>query len=144
MNDRQFELINILLNDEEHFFSRSISRETGVLRKNDTQCFKKCCYFFYRAFSHPSRAQTWLRKSDTVKRPTVVFGLQRDGVDWNSLDGTAAKIIIMIAVPEKSAGVEHLKILQMLSRCLMDDKFRNDLLSVTTVEEACRLLDTMQ
>ncbi len=23
-------------------------------------------------------------KSDAVKRPAVVFGLQRDGVDWNS------------------------------------------------------------
>ncbi len=83
-------------------------------------------------------------KSETVKRPTVVFGLQRDGVDWNSLDGTAAKIIFMIAVPEKSVGNEHLKILQMLSRRLMDDKFRENLIAVTTVQEAYRLLETIQ
>lgn len=83
-------------------------------------------------------------KSDAVKRPAVVFGLQRDGVDWNSLDGTAAKLIFMIAVPEKSAGDEHLKILQMLSRRLMDDEFRESLLAVTTVEEAYRLLETIQ
>ena len=83
-------------------------------------------------------------KSDAVKRPAVVFGLQRDGVDWNSLDGTAAKLIFMIAVPEKSAGDEHLKILQMLSRRLMDDEFRENLLAVTTVEEAYRLLETIQ
>lgn len=83
-------------------------------------------------------------KSEAVKRPAVVFGLQRDGVDWNSLDGTAAKLIFMIAVPEKSAGDEHLKILQMLSRRLMDDEFRESLLAVTTVEDAYRLLETIQ
>lgn len=82
-------------------------------------------------------------KSNAVKRPAVVFGLQRDGVDWASMDGTDAKIIFMIAVPEQSAGDDHLKILQMLSRKLMDDTFRNDLLAVTTTEEAYRLLDTI-
>lgn len=83
-------------------------------------------------------------KSSAVKQPAVVFGLHKDGVDWNSLDGTPAKIIFMIAVPEESAGDDHLKILQMLSRKLMDDQFRNDLLEVTTVEQAYELLDTIQ
>lgn len=83
-------------------------------------------------------------KSNAVKRPAVVFGLQQAGVDWNSLDGTEAKIIFMIAVPEKSAGDAHLKILQMLSRKLMDDTFRENLLTVTTTEEAYQLLDTIQ
>ncbi|MEK5038096.1 PTS fructose transporter subunit IIABC [Sporosarcina sp. FSL K6-3457] len=83
-------------------------------------------------------------KSAAVKRPAVVFGLQRAGVDWNSLDGTAAKLIFMIAVPEESAGDEHLKILQMLSRRLMDEEFKENLLAVTTVEEAYRLLETIQ
>lgn len=83
-------------------------------------------------------------KSNAVKRPAVVFGLQQTGVDWNSLDGTEAKIIFMIAVPEKSAGDAHLKILQMLSRKLMDDTFRENLLAVTTTEEAYQLLDTIQ
>lgn len=83
-------------------------------------------------------------KSNAVKRPAVVFGLQQSGVDWNSIDGTPAKIIFMIAVPEQSAGDAHLKILQMLSRKLMDDDFRNSLLAVSTVEEAYQLLDTIQ
>ena len=81
-------------------------------------------------------------KSNAVKRPAVVFGLSRDGVDWQSFDGTPAKIIFMIAVPEESAGDAHLKILQMLSRKLMDENFRNDLLNVKTKEDAYRLLET--
>ncbi|WP_100407519.1 fructose-specific PTS transporter subunit EIIC [Bacillus solitudinis] len=83
-------------------------------------------------------------KSDGVKRPTVVFGMKRDGVDWNSLDGTEAKLIFMIAVPTEAAGDAHLKILQMLSRKLMDDAFREQLLGVTSKEEAFILLKTIQ
>lgn len=83
-------------------------------------------------------------KSSAVKRPAVAFGIKRSGVDWNSLDGSDAKLIFMIAVPEKAAGDAHLKILQMLSRKLMDDSFREKLLQVQTKEEAFKLLDTIQ
>jgi fructose PTS system EIIBC or EIIC component len=82
-------------------------------------------------------------KSESVKTPSVVFGLKRDGVDWNSLDGTAAKLIFMIAVPKHSEGNEHLKILQMLSRKLMDENYREELLAVQTKEEAYKLLETI-
>ena len=80
-------------------------------------------------------------KSDAVKKPNVVFGIKQSGVDWKSLDGTEAKLIFMIAVPKESEGNEHLKILQMLSRKLMDDSYKERLLSVQTKEEAYKLLD---
>lgn len=83
-------------------------------------------------------------KSSAVKTPTVAFGIKREGVDWKSLDGTDAKLIFMIAVPEKAAGDAHLKILQMLSRKLMDDSFREQLLKVTSKEEALALLAEIQ
>ena len=83
-------------------------------------------------------------KSNAVKRPAVAFGMKRDGVDWMSVDGTDAKLIFMIAVPEAAAGDAHLKILQMLSRKLMDETFREQLLNVNTKEEAYELLDTIQ
>ncbi|WP_242273420.1 PTS fructose transporter subunit IIABC [Bacillus cereus group sp. BfR-BA-01538] len=79
-------------------------------------------------------------KSEVVKKPSVVFGIKQSGVDWKSLDGTEAKLIFMIAVPIESAGNEHLKILQMLSRKLMDDNYRERLLSVQTKDEAYKLL----
>ncbi|MDR9797666.1 fructose PTS transporter subunit IIA [Aeribacillus pallidus] len=82
-------------------------------------------------------------KSKAVLKPSVVFGVQKNGVDWNSMDGTPAKLIFMIAVPEESAGNEHLKILQMLSRKLMDETFREQLLEVQTNEEAYQLLSTI-
>ncbi|MCY9062023.1 fructose-specific PTS transporter subunit EIIC [Bacillus inaquosorum] len=80
-------------------------------------------------------------KSEAVRKPSVAFGIKRSGVDWNSLDGSDAKLIFMIAVPKESGGNQHLKILQMLSRKLMDDSYRKQLLSVQTTEEAYKLLD---
>jgi len=80
-------------------------------------------------------------KSAAVRKPSVVFGIKQSGIDWNSLDGTEVKLIFMIAVPKGNEGNEHLKILQMLSRKLMDDSYRERLLSVQTKEEAYKLLD---
>ena len=83
-------------------------------------------------------------KSNAVIKPRVVFGIKKDGVDWFSLDGTDAKLIFMIAVPEKSQGNAHLKILQMLSRKLMDESFREELLKVQTKEQAYELLGRIE
>ncbi|MEK4841254.1 MULTISPECIES: PTS fructose transporter subunit IIABC [Bacillus] len=79
-------------------------------------------------------------KSDAVREPSVVFGIKQSGIDWKSLDGTEAKLIFMIAVPKENEGNQHLKILQMLSRKLMDDSYRERLLSIQTKEEAYKLL----
>ncbi|WP_059106132.1 fructose-specific PTS transporter subunit EIIC [Shouchella shacheensis] len=83
-------------------------------------------------------------KSGSVRKPAVAFGVHRDGVDWHSLDGTSAKLIFMIAVPEERAGDDHLKILQLLSRKLMDDTFREHLLQAETKEELYQLLDQIE
>ncbi|WP_424162813.1 fructose-specific PTS transporter subunit EIIC [Bacillus amyloliquefaciens] len=83
-------------------------------------------------------------KSEAVRTPSVAFGIKRSGVDWNSLDGSDAKLIFMIAVPKESDGNQHLKILQMLSRKLMDDNYRERLLSVQTKEEAFELMDEIE
>ncbi|MGE6754735.1 fructose-specific PTS transporter subunit EIIC [Rossellomorea sp. NPDC071047] len=83
-------------------------------------------------------------KSTSVIKPSVVFGIKKDGVDWNSLDGSDAKLIFMIAVPKESEGNEHLKILQLLSRQLMDEEYRNQLLNAKTREEAYELLEEIE
>ncbi|MCA0987379.1 PTS fructose transporter subunit IIABC [Alkalihalobacillus algicola] len=83
-------------------------------------------------------------KSTAVREPRVVIGIKRDGIDWNSLDGTEARLIFMIAVPRESEGDAHLKILQMLSRKLMDDNYREQLLEVKSKEEAYELLKEIQ
>lgn len=63
-------------------------------------------------------------KTDAVTAPVVGFARSPEGIDWGSLDGTLAKLVFMISVPEAAAGDEHLRILALLSRKLMDGDFR--------------------
>ncbi|MEV6398719.1 fructose-specific PTS transporter subunit EIIC [Streptomyces sp. NPDC051907] len=66
-------------------------------------------------------------KTDAVTSPIVGFARSAEGVEWGSLDGTKARLIFMITVPEAAAGDEHLRILALLSRKLMDAGFRERL-----------------
>ncbi|MEV5610945.1 fructose-specific PTS transporter subunit EIIC [Streptomyces sp. NPDC052225] len=68
-------------------------------------------------------------KTDAVTAPVVGFARSAEGIEWGALDGTKAKLIFMISVPEAAAGDEHLRILALLSRKLMDTEFRARLAS---------------
>ncbi|WP_308188721.1 fructose-specific PTS transporter subunit EIIC [Streptomyces sp. MNU89] len=79
-------------------------------------------------------------KTDAVTAPVVGFTRSADGVDWGAPDGTGARLIFMIAVPEAAAGDEHLRILALLSRKLMDPGFRERLLEASGPGEILRVL----
>ncbi|MFD7017909.1 fructose-specific PTS transporter subunit EIIC [Streptomyces sp. NPDC059928] len=66
-------------------------------------------------------------KTDAVSAPVVGFARSAEGIEWGSVDGTRARLIFMISVPEAAAGDEHLRILALLSRKLMDTGFRGRL-----------------
>ncbi|MEV2256669.1 fructose-specific PTS transporter subunit EIIC [Streptomyces sp. NPDC050147] len=66
-------------------------------------------------------------KTDAVTSPVVGFARSAEGIEWGALDGTKAKLVFMISVPEAAAGDEHLRILALLSRKLMDTGFRERL-----------------
>jgi PTS system fructose-specific IIC component len=68
-------------------------------------------------------------KTDAVTAPVVGFARSAEGIEWGSLDGTKARLVFMIAVPEAAAADEHLRILALLSRRLMDAGFRERLLA---------------
>jgi fructose PTS system EIIBC or EIIC component len=68
-------------------------------------------------------------KTDAVTAPVVGFARSAEGVEWGAMDGTKARLVFMIAVPEAAAGDEHLRILALLSRKLMDPGFRERLLA---------------
>ncbi|MFI8279445.1 fructose-specific PTS transporter subunit EIIC [Streptomyces sp. NPDC085929] len=72
-------------------------------------------------------------KTDAVERPTVGFARSDAGIEWGSPDGTKARLVFMISVPEAAAGDEHLRILALLSRKLMDADFRDRLQSAPDV-----------
>ncbi|MFF6992695.1 fructose-specific PTS transporter subunit EIIC [Streptomyces sp. NPDC010273] len=79
-------------------------------------------------------------KTDAVSAPVVGFARSVEGVEWGSLDGTKARLLFMIAVPEAAAGDEHLRILALLSRKLMDAGFRERL---SAAEDASAVLGVL-
>ncbi|WP_407289238.1 fructose-specific PTS transporter subunit EIIC [Streptomyces sp. BP-8] len=83
-------------------------------------------------------------KTDAVTAPVVGFARSADGIDWGSLDGTLAKLVFMIAVPQEAAGDEHLRILALLSRKLMDGDFRARLQGAEDEAAILRVLGEIQ
>ncbi|WP_030018063.1 fructose-specific PTS transporter subunit EIIC [Streptomyces monomycini] len=79
-------------------------------------------------------------KTDAVTAPVVGFARSAEGIDWDSPDGTRAKLVFMISVPEAAAGDEHLHILALLSRKLMDADFRARLRSAPDETAILRVL----
>jgi PTS system fructose-specific IIC component len=83
-------------------------------------------------------------KTDAVTAPIVGFARSAEGVEWGSLDGTRARLVFMIAVPEAAAGDEHLRILALLSRKLMDAGFRERLLAAGDERAVLGVLSEIQ
>ncbi|MEU2515564.1 fructose-specific PTS transporter subunit EIIC [Streptomyces syringium] len=83
-------------------------------------------------------------KTDAVSAPVVGFARSAEGIEWGAPDGTRARLIFMIAVPEAAAGDVHLRILALLSRMLMDPGFRERLLAAPDTEAIMRVLGEIQ
>ncbi|MTI68484.1 MAG: PTS sugar transporter subunit IIA [Firmicutes bacterium] len=79
-------------------------------------------------------------KCKDVKKTTIAFGRRKEGINWDSLDDKPVKIIFLLAVAEKFASNEHLKILSSLSKKLLDKEFREKLLNLESEDEILNLL----
>lgn len=79
-------------------------------------------------------------KSDAVKKAGLAAMVVKNGVDFESLDGTHAKIIFLIAAPNTEDNV-HLQVLSKLSVMLMDEHFTNSLINVNSVDEFLSIID---
>ncbi|PFP15652.1 PTS mannose transporter subunit IIAB [Bacillus sp. AFS073361] len=80
-------------------------------------------------------------KSAEVKETAIVYGRSELGIDWESFDGEPVHSVFLLAVPEEKASNEHLRILALLSRALINDEFREQLLAAKTGEEIAALLN---
>ena len=79
-------------------------------------------------------------KSDAVTKAGLAAMVVKDGVDFESLDGTPAKIIFLIAAPNTEDNV-HLQVLSKLSVMLMDEQFTNSLINADSVDEFLNIID---
>lgn len=78
-------------------------------------------------------------KTSAVAHPGLSAVTAPSGVDYNALDGKPSNLLFMIAAPED--GDLHLEVLSRLMTMLMDETFRNELLSAKTADEFISVID---
>jgi PTS system fructose-specific IIC component len=82
-------------------------------------------------------------KNKAVKDASLSAMVIPNGVDFDALDGEPSKLFFMIAAPENGADV-HLQVLARLSTILMDDDFKNKLISANSKMEFLNIIDAKE
>jgi mannitol/fructose-specific phosphotransferase system IIA component (Ntr-type) len=80
-------------------------------------------------------------KTEGVDALAVAVGIKKEGIDFESIDGSKARLIIMMVSPKKTSG-PHVKFLADISAVLKNDELRETVINASTSEEVCRLLGT--
>jgi PTS system nitrogen regulatory IIA component len=68
------------------------------------------------------------------------FGISRQGVDFESMDGRPTHIFFLLITPENSTGL-HLKLLARISRLLKNEPFKESLMQVSSVEDVIAVIE---
>ena len=79
-------------------------------------------------------------KTKAVNKACLASGVSKDGIDYESFDGSLSHLFFMIAAPD-AANDTNLEVLSRLSTILMDEEFRNSLINATSVDEFIALID---
>lgn len=78
-------------------------------------------------------------KSEAVENPFLAFSRLKAPIEWGE---NLVKFIFLIGVPKQSTSMMHLQILAAISRSLMDDDFKSQLVTATTNKEVETILLT--
>ncbi len=68
------------------------------------------------------------------------FGLSRQGVDFESMDGRPTHIFFLLLTPESSAGM-HLKLLARISRLLKNDALKERLMQAQSAQDVMDVIE---
>lgn len=82
-------------------------------------------------------------KSIAVLQPSLAAMTVPNGVDYEALDDEPSNLLFMIAAPNDGGDV-HLEVLSRLMTILMDEDFRERLLSATSKDEFLKIIDDME
>ena len=68
------------------------------------------------------------------------FGLSRNGVEFESIDGRPTHLFFILLTPENSTGL-HLKLLARISRLLKNESFKNKLMKATDSNQVYSIIE---
>ena len=78
-------------------------------------------------------------KSDSVKNLVAAVGLQKEGIDFDSMDGLPSKIFIMTLSPLSRSG-PHIQFVAEISRLLCQPSGSERILAANTHQEIYEIL----
>ena len=78
-------------------------------------------------------------KSKELTQIISGFGLSKQGIAFDSLDGKPAHLFFLLVAPENSVGI-HLKLLARISRMLKNADFRKKLLETNSQQEIYQII----
>lgn len=76
-----------------------------------------------------------------VVKPAIVIVRTETGIDWESFDDQPAFFFLSLLIPKSEAGTTHLQALSSLSRVLMDEDKRQELLDAKTNEALAAFIE---
>ncbi len=79
-------------------------------------------------------------KTDGVKSLLIAFGIKKEGVDFESLDGKPGQFVFLVLSPRDTSG-PHIQALAAISRNLKDAATRKALLEAETVDQVDQIIN---
>jgi multiphosphoryl transfer protein len=79
-------------------------------------------------------------KTDAITADSIGVLKLREAVEWSSVDGEPVRMIILITVREQQAPSRHMQVFSKLARRLMNEEFREHLLTIEHAHEMTRFL----
>jgi fructose-specific phosphotransferase system IIA component len=73
-------------------------------------------------------------RTDTVDEFVIAYGRSKAGIDFNALDGQKVNMVFLMGASTAELNL-YLRLLAELSKCLMKDSFRQELLNAATPRE---------
>ena len=81
--------------------------------------------------------------TDEVTSTIMAFGISREGIKYNSIDGEPVQLVFLMLGPRGQES-QHLRFLCSLSRLLRDARIKNSLLAARTKQEVKDLFSTLE
>ncbi len=79
-------------------------------------------------------------KNETNLKPGMFLIKFKNGIPWNSLDGQPVNVAFALTIPVEGA-TEHLKLLSLIARKMIDQSFREGVLTQDDPEELTEIID---
>jgi len=79
-------------------------------------------------------------QNNSVKKPAISIITVPEGVEFNSLDGKPARLLVLFAAPEKATD-DAMTNMGRLAVLLMDETFKENLIAATSPAEVIKIID---